>query len=115
MYHRQQNKCYPPPQKKKKSVYLPISKVHTILAVANLLAHNNKSQICYCGKYRDLLVILLLEAEAYVVLRLYVQQIVEQDYRDRRTFLVSIYYLYWNVKITDLRTRINSWLQILFE
>ena len=31
-------------------VYLPISKLHSILAVANLLAHNNKSQICYCGQ-----------------------------------------------------------------
>ena len=30
--------------------YLPISKLHSILAVANLLAHNNKSQICYCGQ-----------------------------------------------------------------
>ena len=29
---------------------LPISKLHSILAVANLLAHNNKSQICYCGQ-----------------------------------------------------------------
>ena len=33
-----------------KSVYLPISKLHSILALANLLAHNNKSQICYCGQ-----------------------------------------------------------------
>ena len=33
-----------------KSAYLPISKLHSILAVANLLAHNNKSQICYCGQ-----------------------------------------------------------------
>ena len=33
-----------------KSVYLPISKLHSILAVANLLAHNNISQICYCGQ-----------------------------------------------------------------
>ena len=32
-----------------KGVYLPISKLHSILAVANLLAHYNKSQICYCG------------------------------------------------------------------
>ena len=30
-----------------KGVYLPISKMHSILAVANLLAHNNKSQICF--------------------------------------------------------------------
>ena len=33
-----------------KGVYLPISKLQSILAVANLLAHNNKSQICYCGQ-----------------------------------------------------------------
>ena len=26
--------------------YLPISKLHSILAVANLLVHNNISQIC---------------------------------------------------------------------
>ena len=42
--HRQQNKCYP------KDVHLPIPKLHSILAVANLLAHNNKSQICHCGQ-----------------------------------------------------------------
>ena len=30
-------------------VYLPISKLHLILAVANLL-HNNISQICYFGQ-----------------------------------------------------------------
>ena len=29
---------------------LAISKLHSILAVANLLVHNNKSQICYCGQ-----------------------------------------------------------------
>ena len=29
---------------------LSILKLHSILAVANLLAHNNKSQICYCGQ-----------------------------------------------------------------
>ena len=33
-----------------KGVYLPISKLHSMLAVANLLAHNNISQICYCGQ-----------------------------------------------------------------
>ena len=33
-----------------KGVYSPISKLHSILAVANLLAHNNISQICYCGQ-----------------------------------------------------------------
>ena len=44
-YHHQQNKCYPPI-----GGYLPISKLDSILAVANLLAHNNISQICYCGQ-----------------------------------------------------------------
>ena len=34
-YHQQQNKWYP------KGVYLPISKLHFISDVANLLAHNN--------------------------------------------------------------------------
>ena len=33
-----------------KGVYLPISKLHSILTVANLLAHNKISQICYCGQ-----------------------------------------------------------------
>ena len=33
-----------------KVVYLSISKLHSILAVANLLALNNISQICYCGQ-----------------------------------------------------------------
>ena len=33
-----------------KGVHLPVSKLHSILAVANLLAHNNTSQICYCGQ-----------------------------------------------------------------
>ena len=33
-----------------KGVYLPVSKLNLILAVANLLAHNNRSQICYCGQ-----------------------------------------------------------------
>ena len=31
-------------------ICLPISKLHSILAVKNLLAHNNKNQICYCGQ-----------------------------------------------------------------
>ena len=44
MYYRQENKCYP------KGVYLRISKLHSNLAVANLLAHNNKSKNCYCGQ-----------------------------------------------------------------
>ena len=33
-----------------KAVNLPISKLHSILTVANLLARNNKSQICYRGQ-----------------------------------------------------------------
>ena len=33
-----------------KSVNLNISKLHSILAVANLLAHNNISHICYCDQ-----------------------------------------------------------------
>ena len=43
----------PSPAKKmvpSKGVHLLIPKRHSILAVANLLAHNNKSQICYCGQ-----------------------------------------------------------------
>ena len=31
-------------------VYLHFLKLPSILAVANLLAHNNISQICYCGQ-----------------------------------------------------------------
>ena len=42
MYHRQQNKYYPP--------RCLLSKLHSILGVANLLAHNNISHICYCGQ-----------------------------------------------------------------
>ena len=42
--HRQQNKCYP------KGVYLLISKLHSILAVVNLLAHNNENQIYECSQ-----------------------------------------------------------------
>ena len=44
MYHRQQNKSF------LKSVHLPILKLHSILAVANLLVHNNISQLYYCGQ-----------------------------------------------------------------
>ena len=33
-----------------RGVYLFISKLHSILAIANLLAHNNISQICYCSQ-----------------------------------------------------------------
>ena len=32
-----------------KGAYFPISKLHSILAVANLLAHNNISQFCSCS------------------------------------------------------------------
>ena len=44
IYHRQQNNCYP------QKCLLAISKLHSILAIANLLVHNNISQICYCGQ-----------------------------------------------------------------
>ena len=43
MYHRQENECYP------KVVYAPISKEYSILAEANLRAHNNISQNFYCS------------------------------------------------------------------
>ena len=33
-----------------KDVYLPISKLHSFLAVTNSFALNNISQICYCGQ-----------------------------------------------------------------
>ena len=33
-----------------KGVYFPITKLHSILALANLLAHNSIDQVCYCGK-----------------------------------------------------------------
>ena len=33
-----------------KGVHLLISKLHSILAVANLFAHTNKRQNCYCGQ-----------------------------------------------------------------
>ena len=39
MYHRQQNKCYP-----QRSVIAHFE------ATLNSLAHNNISQICYCGQ-----------------------------------------------------------------
>ena len=45
VYHRQQNICYP------KGVYLPISKLHSILAVANSLAHNNKVKFVTAVKF----------------------------------------------------------------
>ena len=41
--HRQQNKCY------LQMCLLAHFEATLILAVANLLAHNNISQICYCG------------------------------------------------------------------
>ena len=44
MYYRQQDNVTP------KGVYLPISKLHSILDIANLFFHNNISQICYCGQ-----------------------------------------------------------------
>ena len=61
MYHRQQNKWYPQSVNlictiaskingTPKGVHLPISKLHSIVAVANLLTRNNKSQICNSGQ-----------------------------------------------------------------
>ena len=43
MYHQQQINGTP------KGVYLPISKIHSILAIANLLAHSN---LCYIIMYK---------------------------------------------------------------
>ena len=48
MYHQQQIKWYP------KGVYLPISKLHSILAFANLLAHNYLWWFCYYGQKNSL-------------------------------------------------------------
>ena len=42
---RQQKKCY------SKRRFFPIPKLHSILAVANLLAHNNISQIFTAVKF----------------------------------------------------------------
>ena len=47
MYHQQQNKWYP------KGFHLPISKLHSILAVANLIAHND-IWLCYYGQVKSL-------------------------------------------------------------
>ena len=44
MCHRQQNKCYP------QMCLLAHFEATLDFAVVNLLAHNNKSQICYCGR-----------------------------------------------------------------
>ena len=43
-YHLQQNICYP------LRCLLPPFRSHSILSTANLLAHNNINQICYCGQ-----------------------------------------------------------------
>ena len=48
MYHQRQNKCTP------KNVYLLILKLHSILAVANLLADNNLL-LCYYVQVNSLL------------------------------------------------------------
>ena len=44
IYHRQQNIWYP------QRWLFALWKLHSTLAVSNLLAHNNISQICYCGQ-----------------------------------------------------------------
>ena len=33
-----------------KGIYFSISKLHSTLAIANLLTHNNIRQICYCDQ-----------------------------------------------------------------
>ena len=48
MYSQQQNIWYPP-----EGFYLPISKLHSILALANLLAYNNL-WLCYYGQVNSL-------------------------------------------------------------
>ena len=45
MYHQQQNKWYP------KDVYMTFSKLHSTLAVANLLAYNNRNQKLSASKF----------------------------------------------------------------
>ena len=52
-YDRSSAACVPSPAKvliTHKGVYLPISKLHWILAAVNLLAQNNISQICYSSQ-----------------------------------------------------------------
>ena len=43
--HRQQNKCYP-----QRYLFALFEATLDFSRIANLLAHNNKSQICYCGQ-----------------------------------------------------------------
>ena len=54
MVKKLMHKIVPSPAKQmllpKVLIHLPISKLHSILAVANLLSHNNISQICYWGQ-----------------------------------------------------------------
>ena len=45
VYHQQQNKWYP-----QKCLLAHFEAIRTILTIVNLLAHNNISQICYCGQ-----------------------------------------------------------------
>ena len=45
MHNRQQNKCYP-----QGCLLAHFEATFNFIAVANLLAHNNISQICYCGQ-----------------------------------------------------------------
>ena len=64
MYHLEQNKWY------LKKFYLPISKLQSILAVPNLIAHSNLT-ISYYGQVRnekplEVPFILLLTVHAYV-------------------------------------------------
>ena len=45
IYHHQQNKWYYP-----RCLLAHFEAIHSFSAVANLLAHNNISQICHCGQ-----------------------------------------------------------------
>ena len=44
IHYRQQNKCYP------QKCLIAHFEGTLDFSLANLLAHNNKSQICYCGQ-----------------------------------------------------------------
>ena len=45
MNHRQQNKRYP-----QRCLLAHFEATLDIISLVNILAHNNKSQICYCGQ-----------------------------------------------------------------
>ena len=45
MYHRHQNKCYP-----QRYLLAFFEAINSILAITNLLADNDITQICYCAQ-----------------------------------------------------------------